>query len=226
MNEMLTRVLPLLGEEGVDKLNKASVLVVGAGGVGGSVIEALARSGVGKITVMDGDCFELSNLNRQLLATRQTIGRNKAEVAVERIRSISNSIAAAYTSFYDDTSAQTVLREKFDYCVDAIDSPIDKTQLILDCKARNINIISALGAGNRTTCDFEVVDLFSTKNDPLARVMRQKLKDKISSLKTVCAKTVPEIKSREPASFCSAPMVMGALIAAEVIGDLCRDGKM
>lgn len=218
------RSVRIIGSDGQQKLLSSSVLLVGVGGVGGAVFEMLLRAGVGRITVVDGDQFEESNLNRQLLATVSTLGRFKAESAVERGAEVNPGVAVTpICKRFDETSADEILSGRFDYCVDAIDSVADKVLLIERAKSRGIPVISAMGAGNRLTADFKVTDIFKTSDDGLAKAVRKRLKALgVTGVKAVCADS-PCCPSEGLGSISFAPNAMGCVIAGEVIRELlCR----
>lgn len=201
------------------------MLIVGLGGVGGVVTECLARSGIGRFTLVDGDVFESTNLNRQILCTEQTLGRNKAVIAKERIISVNSKAQVdAVSEYIGAENMERILGsggKKFSYCVDAIDDIKNKIELIVACKNYNIPIISAMGAGNRMDCGFAACDLYKTKNDPLARKLRHELKARgVDSLDVVCADSPPLLRSGAPASIAPPPTVMGAMIAEFVISRL------
>lgn len=229
---MLERTEALLGAEAVGRLNKRRVAVFGAGGVGGYVIEALARSGIGAIDVVDGDKFSLSNLNRQILATRKTIGRYKAEAAIERIKDINPECSAkAHVLFYLPGTEDALDFKVFDYIVDAIDSVSGKIKIIENAGVCNVPVISCMGTGNKLNpAAFKVADISKTSVCPLAKVMRRELKKRgIFGVKTVFSEETPisaqcsdgGVKSRTPASCAFVPSAAGLVIAAEVIKDLC-----
>lgn len=181
----------LIGEESFAKLAKARVLVVGVGGVGGYVVEVLARAGVGELTLCDGDVVDISNINRQIIALSSTVGKSKCEVFKERIEDINpNCVVKTFVSRYNEHTAQEILSQRYDYIVDAIDSMQDKVHLIVTAKAMDIPIISAMGAGNRfELSDFEVVDIFSTSYDKLAKKLRKLLREQgISEAKVAYTK--------------------------------------
>lgn len=218
MSTRFERTLALVGEDGLRRLNNAHVAVVGLGGVGGMAAECLARSGVGALTLVDGDVFEPSNLNRQLLCTRSALGRNKAEVAGERVFEISEDVDVTVVSEFISQGNMERALAGVTHCVDAIDDAVNKTELIKYCKTHGIYVISAMGAGNRTDCDFEVCDVFSTRGDPFARSLRKRLRDAgVTSLETVCARTPPVLKSSVPASVAAPPNVMGAMLAGRLV---------
>lgn len=221
MSKRFDRTIALIGEENVERIKRAHVLVVGIGGVGGAAVETLVRCGVGELTLVDGDVFEESNLNRQLFATESTLGKNKAEASAARAKEIDRNVkATAIQKFLTAQNVCEILRPRYDYCIDAIDDAAAKVELIVGCKAAGIPIVSAMGAGNRLDCDFAVTDLFKTAYDPFARVMRGLLKGRIDKLDTVCASTPPLLKRGTPASIAAPPIVMGALLANHVVRQL------
>ena len=203
MEDRLSRTRMLLGSDALKKLEASRVAVFGIGGVGGYVAEALARSGVGAIDLIDNDQVVLSNLNRQIIATMDTIGRNKVDVMAERILSI-NPEAAVYRHkcFYLPETALRFDFSAYDYVVDAIDTVTGKIQLILQAKEAGVPVISAMGAGNKLDPSrFEVADIYETSIDPLARVMRRELKKRgVDSLKVVYSKEKPLQPMQDPDS--------------------------
>lgn len=231
MEDMYSRTQMLIGDK-LDALKSARVLVCGVGGVGGYVVEALARVGVGTIAVLDCDVFAKSNLNRQILATRDTIGRRKTDVAIERIKSINPDCkTVAYDMFYLPENADEIPLEDFDYIVDAIDTVSAKLCLITRAKAANVPIVSCMGTGNKLGTNFEVCDVYKTSVCPLAKVMRKELKARgIDSLKVVYSKETPIVLSDTPkeygrhipGSICFAPAIAGMVLASEVIKDIAK----
>lgn len=172
------RTVALLGEDAVAKLENARVAVVGLGGVGGHVLETLARAGVGSFILIDGDLVDESNLNRQIIATADTVGTPKAEAAKQRVLSI-NPLAdvTAMQARFTESSAESLLTGDIDYIADCIDSLPDKVSLVCFAGKKGIPVISACGAGNRSAlCDFEITDVFRTQYDPLARKLRGMLR--------------------------------------------------
>lgn len=219
MSTRFDRTAALVGDNGIAKLKAAHAMVVGLGGVGGAAAECLARSGVGRLTLVDGDIFEPTNLNRQLFCTVAALGQNKAAVAETRIRDIAPDVRVHAVSEFLTAENVDALLDGIEYCVDAIDDIKNKTALIKACAARKIAIISAMGAGNRLDCDFHVCDIYETQCDPFARIMRKRLKSEgVESLETVCARTPPTVsRSDAPASIASPPLVMGAMLAARIV---------
>lgn len=194
MKEQFSRSRMLLGEEAMNRLAASRVAVFGVGGVGGFVVEALARSGIGTIDIIDNDTVALSNLNRQIIATMDTVGRDKVEVMKERIQSINPAaVVNAYKCFFLPETAGQFDFTAYDYVVDAIDTVTGKIQLVVQAKEAGVPVISAMGAGNKLDpTRFEVADIYSTSIDPLARVMRRELKKRgIESLKVVYSKERP-----------------------------------
>ena len=194
MEDRFSRTRMLLGDEAMEKLKGSRVAVFGIGGVGGYVVEALARSGVGTLDLIDNDEVAFSNLNRQIIATMDTMGRSKVEAAAERVHSINpEAVVHTYKCFYLPETASQFDFALYDYVVDAIDTVTGKIQLILQAKAAGTPVISAMGAGNKLDPSrFEVADLYETSVDPLARVMRRELKKRgVDSLKVVYSKEKP-----------------------------------
>ena len=221
MNPRFSRPIPMLGEEGFNKLRSKHVAVFGVGGVGGIVAEALARSGVGKLTFIDGDVFEESNINRQIGALASTLGRPKAEVFKERVLDINPDIEAeAINIFYDGNLDLT----PFDYVADCIDSVNEKTKLIVSALRAGIPVLSGMGAGNkRDSSRFKVADIYSTKVCPLARVMRNRLrKEGVKSLRVVYSDELPE-ENAKVASFMPATAAAGLKMAETILSDLLAE---
>lgn len=221
MSDIFEKTKRLIGVDGFKRLSQACVLVVGLGGVGGAATEVLARTGVGRFVLVDGDVFEHSNLNRQIVSSQSLIGACKAQATRERILSINPSAnVSALNIYFDDVGKNAIFPDDvhYDYCIDAIDDIDNKVKLIAECKRRGIPMISAMGAGNRLDCNFAVTDIYKTEYDPFAKIMRRKLKDAgITSLDTVCATTPPAIKLAAPSSVAAPPFVMGAIMANHAI---------
>lgn len=237
MEHRLTRTELLLRSNGIEKLKNSKVMVFGVGGVGSFVVEALARSGVGHLVLVDKDDISISNVNRQLPATTLTVGKSKVEVMRERVLSIAPDIdIEVRQEFYLPGMADDFLKADLDYVVDAIDNVTAKLDLAVQTKERNIPIISSMGAGNKLDpTRFEVSDIKKTSVCPLAKVMRRELKKRgIDSLKVVYSKEqplVPMMKNERgemvhadcPGSIAFVPSVVGLIIASEVIKDIVFD---
>lgn len=229
----------LMGPEALEKLSRCRVAVFGVGGVGGYVCEALARSGVGSFDLIDKDTVSLSNINRQIIATMDTIGREKTEVMRERIRSINpEAEVKIHSCFFLPENASEFSFQDYDYVVDAVDTVTAKLEIIRCAKEAGVPVISSMGAGNKMDpTRFEVADISKTSVDPLARVMRRELKKRgIDHVKVVYSKEKPlcpgtgedaaggekpeEGRRAVPGSVAFVPSVAGLIIAGEVIKDL------
>lgn len=241
MKEQFSRTALLLGEEGIDRLQESSVIVFGIGGVGGYVAEALARSGVGTLHLVDNDRVALSNLNRQIIATHQTIGKYKTDVMRERILEINpEAKVIVHRCFFLPETAEEFDFTQYDYVVDAVDTVTAKLEIIMRCENEGIRVISSMGAGNKLEASmFEVADIYESSVCPLAKVMRRELKKRhIKKCKVVYSKEPPllpkwqeesETKGtagrRAPGSIAFVPAAAGLIIAGEVIKDLVREEK-
>lgn len=228
MNNPFLRTEMLIGADALNKLKKSKVAIFGIGGVGSFTVEALARCGVGNIDIFDGDIVDITNINRQLIATFNTIELNKVDVMKERILSINpNAKVNAYKCHFDASNEQNYDFSIYDYIVDAIDTVTSKILIINKAKESNLKIISSMGTGNKINpSELEVTDIYSTKNCPLARVMRRELKSRnIQSLKVVYSTETPiyKPKDRVNASISFVPSVAGLLIASEVVKDLTAE---
>ena len=224
MNDIFTRTKMLIGDAAFSKLQTSRVAVFGIGGVGGYTVEALARSGIGAIDLIDSDTVDITNLNRQIIATIDTIGRSKVEAAKERILQINPEITVTcHNLFYNKETAEQFDFKKYNYIVDAIDSVTSKIELILNAKAAEVPIISSMGTGNKlNAADLEVSDIYKTSVCPLARVIRCELKKRgVKKLKVVYSKEVPlkpiSDDPRTPASCAFVPAAAGMIIAGEVV---------
>lgn len=234
MDNAFSRTALLLGEGAIQKLASSRVAIFGLGGVGGYCLEALARSGVGAFDLVDADRIDTTNLNRQILALRSTVGRLKTEVAAERVRDINPAAnVRTYSIFYTDESALLFDFSQYDYVVDAVDTVAAKVSLALRAQEAGVKIISCMGAGNKLDpTAFEVTDIYKTSVCPLARAMRSQLKNVgVKSLKVVYSKEQPaQIDNSaaqkrasgrpSPASCAFVPSVAGLIMAGEVIKDL------
>ena len=231
----------LLGEDGMGKLKNAHIAIFGLGGVGGYVAEALARSGVGALTLVDHDTISKSNINRQILATENTVGQDKVTAAAERVAAINPQIwVIPRKTFYLPETAGEFDFKEYDYVVDAIDTVTGKMMLIQAAKAAGTPIISSMGTGNKLDpTAFQVGDIFETSVCPLARIIRKECKKRsIEKLKVVYSTEdpiknplppddpawaeLPEGRNALPGSVCFVPAVAGMIIAGEVIQDLIR----
>jgi hypothetical protein len=220
----------LIGADGLVRLANSSVAIFGVGGVGSYAAEALARSGVGKMTLIDHDRIDATNINRQIHALTQTIGQAKTEVMKQRIQAINPACdVVIMTAFYKPEHAALFFHSKYDYVVDAVDTVSAKIHLAIQCHERGIPIISSMGAANKLDPTlFDVVDIYKTKVDPLARIMRKKLKEhRIPRLKVVCSRERPYADVQHtphhrsvPGSISFVPPVVGMIMAGEVIRDL------
>ncbi len=248
MPDQFQRTRLLVGKENMDRLKNSRVAVFGVGGVGGYVVEALARSGVGSIDIIDDDKVSPTNLNRQIIALHSTVGRYKVDVAKERINDINpDTVVHTYKTFYMPETSKEFDFTEFDYVVDAIDTVTGKIELVMQANAAEVPIISCMGAGNKINPEkFEVADIYKTTVCPLAKVMRRELKKRgIKKLKVVYSKEKPlslkteieiscrnnctcppdtaaecEVRKAIPGSMAFTPSVAGLIIAAEVVKDL------
>lgn len=248
MLNQFSRTELLFGKEAMEKLKNARVAVFGIGGVGGYTVEALARSGIGSLDIIDDDKVCLTNINRQIIATRKTVGRYKVEVMKERILDINpDAVVTAHQCFYSAETADQFHFPDYDYIVDAIDTVSAKIEMILRAQEKNVPIISCMGAGNKLDPTmFEITDIYKTSMCPLAKVMRRELKARgVKKLKVLYSKepartpiedmaisckshcicppgTVRKCTQRRqvPGSNAFVPSVAGLIIAGEVIKDL------
>lgn len=236
MNQFI-RTEMLLGTQAMEKLKKAHVAVFGIGGVGGYVVEALTRSGIGYLTIVDSDKVAESNLNRQIIATYDTVGRDKVSVMKERILSINpKAQVITKTCFYLPESAAEFDFSQYSYVVDAIDTVTAKIDLVLQAKAAGIPIISCMGTGNKLDpTRLEIADIYQTSVCPLAKVMRKELRARsVKSLKVLYSREEPQIpatellseeeagsdRRRTPGSTAFVPPTAGLIIASEVVREL------
>ena len=254
MLNQFSRTQLLIGEEAIQKLAKSRVAVFGIGGVGGYVCEALIRSGVGAFDLVDDDKVCLTNLNRQIIATRKTVGKYKVEVMKERMLEINPDVdVRTYQCFFLPENADDFPFEEYDYIVDAVDTVTAKLEIIMRAKEKNVPVISAMGAGNKLDPSrFQVADIYKTKVCPLAKVMRRELKKRgVRKLKVVYSDELPTRPINDMASSCRTncicppgaehkcterrdipgstafvPSVAGLIIAGEVIRDLTKDVRV
>ena len=227
--DQFSRTELLIGKEAIEKLKNSKVAIFGIGGVGSYVLEGLVRAGVGKFVLVDKDKVDITNLNRQIIATTKTVGQSKVQVAKERILEINpNANVEIYQEFFLPES-KGILDETVDYVVDAVDTVTAKIELVIRANKLNIPIISSMGTGNKLDpTRFEVTDIYKTTVCPLAKVMRKELRTRgIKKLKVVYSKEEPikhtNIDSKQvPASISFVPSVAGLIIAGEVIKDLIK----
>lgn len=253
MLNQFSRTELLFGKEAMEKLATSRVAVFGIGGVGGYTVEALVRSGIGAVDLIDDDKVCLTNINRQIFATRKTVGKYKVDVAEERIHEINPDVQVrTYKTFYMPDTAEQFDFSEYDYIVDAIDTVTGKIALVMNAHAANTPIISSMGAGNKIDpTAFEVTDIYKTSVCPLAKVMRHELKRRgIKKLKVVYSKEQPLVpiddmaiscrqhcicppgtarkctqRRQVPGSNAFVPSVVGLIIAGEVIKDLTKAGS-
>ena len=253
MLDQFSRTQLLLGEESMKKLSDMRVAVFGIGGVGGYVCEALVRTGIGHFDLIDDDKFCLTNLNRQIIATRKTVGLYKADVMKERMLEINPNVEVnVYKCFFLPENADEFPFADYDYVIDAVDTVTAKVELVMKCKEMNVPIISSMGAGNKLDASaFKVADIYKTKMCPLAKVMRHEMKKRgVKKLKVVYSEEKPtrpiedmsiscrthcicppgaQHKCTErrdiPGSVAFVPSVAGMIIAGEVIKDLTKDTR-
>ncbi len=229
---MFSRFELLVGNENIKTLSQKHVIVFGVGGVGGYVVEALVRSGIGHITIVDNDVVSYTNLNRQIIATQNTIGLKKIDVMKKRILDINpQCVVKTKEIFYLPENADQINLQKYDYVVDAIDTITSKIELAVRCESHHIPLISSMGTGNKLDpSKLEVSDIYKTSVCPLAKVMRRELKLRhIKHLKVIYSKELPikpnghnnkNKKRAIPGSTAFVPASAGLLIASEVIKDL------
>ena len=234
MEDMFSRTRMLLGDAAMDRLKAARVAVFGIGGVGGHAVEALARSGVGALDLVDSDRVALSNLNRQIIATRDTLGMLKVDAAKARVLSINPACAVeTWPVFFLPETADRFDFTQYDYVIDAIDTVAGKLRLIEAAKAAGVPVISSMGAGNKLDATaFRVADISETSVCPLARIMRRELKKRgIDHVKVVFSTEPalvpapteePTARRSTPGSTAFVPAVAGLILAGEVIKDIAR----
>ncbi|MCL2034507.1 MAG: tRNA threonylcarbamoyladenosine dehydratase [Oscillospiraceae bacterium] len=236
MPEQFSRTVALIGEDAVIKLGRSRVAVIGVGGVGSYAAEALARCGVGAFLLVDRDVVAVSNINRQLHSTMDTVGQYKAELMKARILAINpEAKVSVKNEFCLPENISEILSGDFDYIIDAVDTVTAKLAIICEAKSRGTPVITAMGAGNKLDpARFEVADIYDTGVCPLCRVMRRELKKRgITGVKAVYSKepptpaAIPGEKPGTPGSISFVPPVMGFIIAGEVAADLAglRGGR-
>lgn len=244
MENQFARTELLFGKKAMEKLAGSRVAVFGIGGVGGYTVEALVRSGIGEIDLIDSDTVSLTNLNRQIIALRSTVGKYKVDVMQERITDINpDTKVHVHKCFYLPETKDQFDFSKYDYVVDAVDTVTAKIQLVMEAKEAGVPIISSMGAGNKLdSAAFQVEDIYKTSVCPLAKVMRRELKKRgVKKLKVVYSRELPVMpdqgllssyseeasptapkKRSIPGSVAFVPSVAGLIIAGEVIKDLTK----
>ena len=248
MLNQFSRTELLIGKEGIEKLKNSKVAIFGIGGVGSFVVEGLVRAGVGNFVLIDDDKICLTNLNRQIIATRKTIGKYKADVAKERILEINpNANVEVYKEFYMPDSKTNIIKKELSYVVDCVDTVTAKIGIIMQAKKENIPVISSMGTGNKLDpTKFEITDIYKTNICPLAKVMRKELRKRnIDSLKVIYSEEEPikpddtsssscktncicppgtkrkcTIRNQVPGSISFVPSVAGLMIAGEIVKDI------
>lgn len=243
MQNQFSRTEQLIGKTAVEKLQKSKVAIFGIGGVGSFVVEALVRAGVENFILVDKDIVDITNINRQIIATMKTVGKPKVEIAKTRILEINpNANVETYQEFFMPET-KGIINETIDYIVDCIDTVTAKIELVVRANILNIPIISSMGTGNKLDATkFEVTDIYKTTVCPLAKVMRKELKNRnIEKLKVVYSKEDPikhniqeddmqktqgeqkkQVRKQVPASISYVPSVAGLIVAGEVIKDLIK----
>ncbi len=252
MLNQFSRIELLIGKEGIKKLNNAKVAIFGLGGVGSFVLEGLVRAGIENFILVDDDKICLTNLNRQIIATRKTIGKYKVDVAKKRILEINpNSKVETYKEFFMPNSDSNIIKNDITYIVDCIDTVTAKIELVMQAQKFNIPIISAMGTGNKLDpSKFEITDIYKTSICPLAKVMRKELRKRnIKSLKVIFSKEEPikpdetlecscktncicppgtkrkcSQRNQVPGSISFVPSAAGLMIASEVVKDIIKQG--
>lgn len=234
--DIFARTRMILGNDAMEKLKHSRVAVFGVGGVGGHAVEALVRSGIGSLDIIDNDTVSETNINRQLFALCSTVGQFKVDAAKKRLLDINPNLNLhCHKTFFSPDTAGDFDFGKYDYVIDAIDTVTGKIELVMQCKNARVPIISSMGAGNKLDpCAFKVADIYKTSVCPLAKVMRRELKKRgVKKLKVVYSEEMPivPIESTEelpqgrrqiPGSTAFVPSVVGLIIAGEVVKDLVK----
>lgn len=227
MSERFSRQARIIGEEKMNILKNSSVIVFGLGGVGGAAAEALVRGGIGKIAIVDKDVVDITNLNRQIIATEETVGMKKTDAAEKRFLSINPElIVERFDIFYLPETADEINLSDYDFIVDAIDNVTAKIELIVRAEKQGVPIISSMGTGNKLSPEMlEIADIYKTSVCPLARVMRRELKNRgVKKLKVIYSKEEPvKTDSSVPGSISFTPPVAGYLAASYVIKKLIEN---
>lgn len=227
-NMDLSRLEILFGEDVIKTLQNSSVAIIGLGGVGGICAECIVRCGVGRVAICDGDVVDSSNVNRQIVATSSTIGKNKAIELKKRLLDINPDLSLQIHEDFWTKETDFILEGEYDYVIDAIDSVSHKLDLIEMCKTKNINIVSSMGAGLRHKSNmFCIDDIYKTYNDPLAKKMRYELKKRnINSLDVVFSKEKPQKATGEIGSVMYTVASCGLLLASHVVDTITNNRKI
>lgn len=238
MENWLTRTQKILGSDNVNEIKNSKVVILGVGGVGGFVTEGIARCGVGNIVLVDKDVVDITNINRQIIATNSTIGKNKVEVMRDRIKDINKDCnVVIHKVFIDEENLDELIDKDVDYVIDAIDTVSSKIAVAVWCEKNNINLISSMGTGNKLDpTQLKVSDIYKTKVCPLAKVMRRELKRRdVKHLKVVYSEELPlkpiiseeeiNMRKKSPGSVSFVPSVAGLIIAGEVVKNLMKKEK-
>lgn len=226
MENQFSRTELLIGKEAVEKLKKSKVVIFGIGGVGSYVLEGLARAGISNFILIDADVVDVTNINRQIIATHSTIGKDKVEVAKNRVLEINKDAKVECIKERFMPDSKDFFDDNIDYVVDAIDNITAKIEIIKRAKAHNIPVISCMGTGNKfEPSKFEITDIYKTSVCPLAKIIRKKMRENnIDSLKVLYSKEEPitNQKSDVIASISFVPSVAGLMIAGEIIKDIIK----
>ena len=222
------RTEKLIGSDALEILKKSKVAVFGLGGVGGFTAEALVRAGVGSISIIDHDTVNITNINRQLIALKSTVGRQKTEVLAKRLKDINEDVEVdIFDFFFLPENSSKIEFKSFDYVCDCVDTVTAKLEIIRKAKEADVPVISCMGTGNKLNPSlFEITDIEKTSVCPLAKVMRKECKDRdYRNVKVLYSKEQPvNVGDRTPASISFVPSVAGLMIAGEVINDLIKRG--
>jgi tRNA A37 threonylcarbamoyladenosine dehydratase len=222
--ERFSRTELLIGTEGIERLKKAKIAIFGIGGVGSFVVEALARAGVSNFVLIDNDKIDVTNINRQIIATTKTIGKYKTDVMKERILDINpRAEVKIFKEFFMPESKSDIINKELSYVADCIDTVTAKLEIIKRCKEKEIPVISAMGTGNKLEpTRFEITDIYKTTVCPLAKVMRKELKKRnIDNLKVIYSKEEQiKIEEKTPGSISFVPSSAGLILAGEIIKDI------
>ena len=228
---MFDRLELLIGKESIKKIKEKHIVVLGLGGVGGFVVESLVRSGVENITIIDNDIIDITNLNRQIIASNNNLGNKKTEEFQKRILSINNNVKVKIINdFIDKSNIDDLFNQKIDYFIDACDTINTKKLVIKKCIDKNIKFITCLGTGKRMDpSKLKITDIRNTKYDPIARILRKYIKDEKISNKILCCYAEEEpkkIQSKTIASSIFVPSTAGILIGSYVIRDICKEKEL